>query len=262
MTFSCPQLLWVITGATLSPSPQAAEQRKERNKRRERKDKGKNKRKYNQGRAQPPPSHSDSCLTLSAPPLSALAIPEGLHPTLVSSRNTSSASAASTLHNHLTDGVLGCFHPLDRVPGPILCDSSGEVRKASLPPNLVRNAVGPTVGRLLSQAIHEPVAGHSLVGGDPQDGGLILPSCEASTHLDCYSSPLLARPQGVGHGSADGRLRIGEDGVSLPGLLPRLEGLQHLVNVEDLGVEYLFVAGQVEAPIRPALTGLPSAHRP
>ena len=58
----------------------------------------------------PPSSPSDTCLTLTLSSTFALAIPEDLDATGVSSRNSKAASVAPSFHSHLTDGALGCSH--------------------------------------------------------------------------------------------------------------------------------------------------------
>ena len=56
-----------------------------------------------------PPILTLRSLSLSRGPMAAMT--GDLHPTLIYSRNSDTASVARSLHNRLTDGTLGYFHP-------------------------------------------------------------------------------------------------------------------------------------------------------
>ena len=101
------------SGATLSPSPHRPLGKGKKQPILSSPEKG-NKRNYTSGGPGPPsspssPAPASSCHSSSLSSGSFLLVP--MHPTLVLLRNTKTASADGSLHSHLPERALGCFHP-------------------------------------------------------------------------------------------------------------------------------------------------------
>ena len=88
-------------------------------------------------------------------------------------------------------------YPLRCVSGPPLGGPPGEMRHASLPPDLVGDVggvAGPPLCHLLGQAVREFIVGHPLVSRAPSDDDLVLSGHSARAHLYRHTSLVLAWP--------------------------------------------------------------------
>ena len=115
--------------------------------------------------------------------------------------------------------------PLGGLSGPPLGGPSCEAWEAGLPPDLVPDAMQGVNGRLLYQTVCELIAGHTPMGQDPPERGLVVSVHQASADLDDGSGPLLAQPQGVCGDPSNLWLGTRENCVPTAGLLACLEDL-------------------------------------